>query len=225
MIQSQSKKSFKVIPSDDLVCMNGHENSTNLSVDLAYAHPDNFLFGEIIYRADANLFLHKDLARAVLHAAQDAYDQYGYTLVLYDGLRTTDAQALMLDTQRVKDNPHWLEKPRLLSPPGAGGHPRGMAVDVSLRSDTGELLDMGTPFDDLTPKAHRDYPNLTPQQIQNRQVLHDLMINAGTMEKAPVTALPQEWWDFRFPKEIYETYAPLSDRDLPEPMRMTAAHF
>ena len=40
-------------------------------------------------------------------------------------------QTAMGKTQIVKDNPDWLEEPnRMVSPPGNGAHPRGMAIDV-----------------------------------------------------------------------------------------------
>ena len=56
---------------------------------------------------------------------------------------------------RVKDNLHWLEEPRLLSPPGAGGHLRGMAIDIGLEDAQGRLLDMGTVFDYLAEDSRR----------------------------------------------------------------------
>lgn len=146
-----------------------------LRTDLAYAKDDNLLFGERIYRPDAGLWLHLDLAKITENAARKIHQAHGWRLVVYDGLRTTDAQARMLRTQRVEDNPRWLEEPRLLSPPGAGGHPRGMAVDVGLEDSSGQIVDMGTPFDFLAPSpeaahnpAHRDYPGLTPEAAHNQ---------------------------------------------------------
>ncbi len=198
-----------------------------LEIDLAYARADNLLFGERIYKSDARLWLHKDLANVVLRAAQILKTQ-GYTLVLYDGLRTSDAQKKMQQTQRVRDNPHWLEEPeRLLSPPGAGAHPRGMAIDVSLKDEAGALLDMGTPFDFLAANssaphnpAHRNYPHHPPEIMQNREILYGAMLGAAKELNIPLIGLPAEWWDYRFPAEVYEQYAPLSDADLPPDMRM-----
>ncbi len=50
----------------------------------------------------------------------------------------------------------------------------------------------------------------------------ELLFDAGII-KAPAIGLPQEWWDFRLPAEIFEQYAPLSDAELPPQMRMTDA--
>lgn len=202
------------------------ENSS-LRIELAYAQENNLLFGERIYRKEAKLWAHRDMAKIILQAAQIVYAQ-GYRLIVYDCLRTTDAQQKMLETQRVKDNPHWLEEPRLLSPPGAGAHPRAMAVDVSLETQDGTLVDMGTPFDFLAQNAaaehnpaHRDHPNLSAQVRVNRRILEDAMLGAAKTLKFNLMVLPQEWWDFRFPSFIYNSYAPLSDKDLPQEMKIT----
>jgi D-alanyl-D-alanine dipeptidase len=216
----------KKIPSSDLIAMTNFAAQNLLRIDLAYARSDNFLFGERIYRPDAHLLLHKTLAAIVERAAQRAKSA-GYSLILYDGLRTTTAQEKMLHTQRVMDNPHWLQEPRLLSPPGSGAHPRGMAIDLSLQTAEGQLLDMGTVFDFLANNAaathnaaHRYYVHLMPEYAQNRAVLNGFMIQAAEECKTPLFLLPQEWWDFRLPAEYYEQYEPLSDDDLPTAMRL-----
>jgi D-alanyl-D-alanine dipeptidase len=210
----------------DLIAMNDFEEGGLLRINLAYARADNFLFGERIYKRDAQLFLHKTLAAIVQRAAELA-QAGGYTLVLYDGLRTTTAQEKMLHTQRVKGNPHWLQEPRLLSPPGAGAHPRGMAIDLSLETADGLLLDMGTVFDFLANNAapthnaaHRHYVHLMPEYAQNRALLDGFMTKAAQDLETPIFLLPQEWWDFRLPAEHYEQYEPLSDDDLPVSLRL-----
>ena len=218
---------MKKISADQLIAMDAYQDKHPIRIDLAYAKGDNLLFGERIYREGAQLWLYEDLARIVLEAAKRCFERHGHIFVLYDGLRTVDAQARMLETQRVKDNPHWLEEPRLLSPPGAGGHPRGMAIDIGLMDAKGALLDMGTAFDYLAEdpgplrnQAHRQHPKLSKDVIKNRGILNDAMIGAAEDLKTKILPLPQEWWDYRLPPEVYEQYAPLSDADLPANMRM-----
>jgi D-alanyl-D-alanine dipeptidase len=133
----------------------------------------------------------------------------------------------MLHTKRVQDNPHWLDEPALLSSPGSGAHPRGMAIDVSLEDEGGTLLDMGTDFDFLADDpnaeanpAHRDHPNLDATTKKNRKMLDDAMFTAAATLGIPLIGLPQEWWDYRLPLDIYSQYAPLRDSDLPEIMRL-----
>lgn len=218
---------MKQLDFNDFVDMGTYVSTHPIKIDLAYAREDNLLFGERIYRPDAKLWLHKDLAKVVLRAAEIAQEKYGYHLVLFDGLRTTTAQEKMLQTQRVKDNPHWLEEPRLLSPPGAGAHPRGMAIDVSFITPDGELVDMGTPFDYLAESphadknpAHREYKNLSPDILARRGHLEDCFNCASKETGIPVIGLQQEWWDFRQPESVYGQYAPKDDLELPEHMRM-----
>ena len=225
-------ESNRKITLDQLVPMDLFVDEFPLRIEVAYAHDNNLLFGERIYKADARLVLHKDLALIVLKAAQTLREKHNLRLVLFDGLRTIDAQEKMLETQRVKDNPGWLEEPRLLSPPGAGGHPRGMAVDVTLETMDGALLDMGTAFDylasDPRPEhnpAHRNHPHLSEEVMKNRNILHNAILKAGEKlvaageVKVMAAGLPEEWWDFRFPAEYYNQYAPLRDSDLPRTLQ------
>jgi D-alanyl-D-alanine dipeptidase len=46
------------------------------------------------------------------------------------------------------------------------------------------------------------------------------MMDAAEQAGVELFPLPQEWWDFRLPAEIYGQYAPLADEDLPPAMRM-----
>lgn len=210
----------KTIQSDDLIDLSPLAEDRLVRIELAYARDDNLLFGERIYRNDAKLHAHVIIAKIIKEAAKTAQEA-GYRMVLYDSFRSTDAQARMLQTQAVRDNPQWLEEPRLLSPPGAGAHPRGMAIDCSLETLDGELLDMGTPFDylaaDPSPahnKAHRQHPDLSDEVLHNRALLDGFMLGAAELCEMQLFLLPQEWWDFRLPREIYEQYSPLSDNDV-----------
>lgn len=220
---------LKTISPSDLIPMDQYCDDYPITINLAYQHdcaPN--IFGKI-YRDGARLWLHKDLAQVVLGAAKIVSAQ-GYGLVLYDGLRTVEAQALMGQSNIVKANPHWLEEPgRLLSPPGAGAHPRGMAIDLSLADENGDSVDMGTDFDYLAENsqaahnpAHREFEGLDKNTQNNRALLTDAMVKSSKSLSFPLLPLPQEWWDFRFPTQIYEQYAPLNDADLPHEMRMTA---
>ena len=218
---------MKQITPENLATLDEGVQNGSLRIDLAYAREDNHLFRERIYRHDAKLWLHRNLADIVLLAAGELYKHHDLRLVIFDGLRTTESQEKMLHTKRVQDNPHWLEEPRLLSPPGQGGHPRAMAVDVTLETMDGEQLDMGTVFDELcedpspeTNKAHRDHPYLSEEVQHNRALLDEAMLKAAKQTDHELFLLPQEWWDFRFPSHIYNQYAPLSEKDLPAAIRL-----
>lgn len=210
--------------------MDIYETSHKLRIDLVYAdaaHPEN-IFGTNIYRKDARLWLHREFADVVLLAAKIVNERWGGTLVLKDGLRTTEAQQAMQETDIVKANPQWsAEGPnRLLSPPGRGGHPRGMAVDATIAGPDGTEWDMGTPFDHLTTDpannpAARAYKDLPPHVLENRRKLQDAFTEAAAHLGVEILPLPAEWWDFRFPADYSNRFAPISDKDLPPAMRMT----
>ncbi len=221
---------MKKIEENALVPMELFSGQFPLSVQLAYARDEApNIFGQI-YAGNAHLWLHRDLAKVVLLAAKIAHQRSGVSFVLYDGLRTSDAQEKMALSPIVKANPQWMEEPRLLSPPGSGAHPRGMAIDISLMDADGKLKDMGTDFDHLSEnphqdynRAHRNYRALTDEHKQNRAILDDAMMAAANKLGLPLYLLPQEWWDFRMPADVYGVYAPLADADLPLEMRMVSA--
>jgi D-alanyl-D-alanine dipeptidase len=208
----------------DLVPMDLFAGEFPVRVDLVYgdaAHPEN-IFREAVYRPGARLWLHRGLAETTLLAALRLRRLRGWVLLLKDGLRTVEAQALMGETAVSKANPHWFEGPvRLLSPPGKGAHPRALAVDV-----VPDGADMGTVFDHLSSDpacnpAARSFKELPPEALDNRAALEEAFVSAAAIVGHPLLPLPQEWWDFRLPAEEYERHAPLSDADLPPMMRMT----
>ncbi len=147
---------------------------------IAYAGKDNFT-GKPIYARPA-CYLHRDAA-ALLTRAIDLAADIGYRLLIFDGLRPTEAQWVLWNHT---PDPNFLADPRRGSP-----HSRGVAVDLTLIDDNGTPLDMGTAFDDFTPHAHhgnRDIP--THAQI-NRHILLGLMTAAGW------DFYRNEWWHYQ----------------------------
>ena len=191
--------------------------SEPFAVDVVYAntdHPEN-IFGTSVYHKDARLVLHRDLARIILTAARKLHADYGWTLVLKDGLRPIEAQAALMETDIVKRNPHWLSEPRLLSGPGQGAHPRGMAIDVSVQG-----VDMGTPFDAMVPESARAYTGFDEIILCNRIKLESVLMESAGILNLPLLPLPSEWWDFRLARDYSGRFDPLSDGDLPPPLKI-----
>lgn len=216
------------IAPEDLLPMNDFAITHPLRIDLVYAdaaHPEN-IFRTALYRDDARLYLHRDFAPVVLRAALFMQQRHGAILVLKDGLRPIEAQAAMQDTAIVRANPHWSDGPvRLLSKPGQGGHPRGMAVDVGVVGVDGRAWDMGTAFDALSADpdynpAARDFTDLPQAVLDNRARLEAAFVDAAAAHNRPLLPLPSEWWDFRFPASVSEQYAPVSDQSLPPEQKM-----
>ncbi len=82
--------------------------------------------------------------------------------------------------------PSWDEK----TPPP---HSTGAAVDVTLVDDAGEIVNMGSPIDEMSERSHPDYyANSDRSEEQNyhahRQLLRSVMLKAGFQRN------PREWW-------------------------------
>ncbi len=80
-------------------------------------------------------------------------------------------------------------------------HSRGSTVDLTLFSDQGYDLDMGSPFDYFGGISHPDYQDISEKQHENRMLLRDLMVKNGFMP------YEKEWWHFTLADEPFpDTY-------------------
>ncbi|MDD9900458.1 MAG: D-Ala-D-Ala dipeptidase [Alphaproteobacteria bacterium] len=219
---------MKILSRADFVALDDFVDTHPVKIDLVYAQPDHKdnVFKTALYRSGARMWGYRDLVDIVLHAADICHKETGYIFELKDCLRPIEAQQRMIETEIVKANPHWLKEPdQLLSLPGQGGHPRGMAVDIVLLDANGDEVDMGTSFDYFTPDparnpAARDFTDLPDDVLENRKVLERAMLQAGAAAGHEILPLPSEWWDFRFRAAYSSRFKPVSDRDLPPEMRM-----
>ena len=132
----------------------------DVSLALAYATDDN-VTGHRIY-GRAACYLHRDAA-SLLDRAIDIASTQGLQLIVFDGYRPVEAQWALW---RQCPDPTFLADPRRGSP-----HSRGVAVDLGLVDrETGVPLDMGTGFDDLTPRAFHGSSAPTPRAQRNRML-------------------------------------------------------
>lgn len=78
--------------------------------------------------------------------------------------------------------------------PEVAGHPTGGAVDLTIIQKDGKELDMGTAIAEyIEPDKIKTFSDdLTPYQIKNRMLLHDLMVQ---QDFAPFYG---EWWHFSY---------------------------
>ncbi len=202
-----------------------NETSNSLLIDMPYcdaAHPEN-VFQTAFYKKEAPFVLTQMLAEIVLDVAHIIHEEKGWYLSLKDGLRPIEAQQKMNDCPIVQANPQW--ENILISKPGSGGHPRGCAVDVTLLDADKNLLDMGTPFDFLSPDlennpAKRDYKNLAEEILERRHFLTTCFITSAKFLKTEIFPLPSEWWDYRLPLDIYKDLPALSNDDLPAELKL-----
>ena len=82
--------------------------------------------------------------------------------------------------------------PDYITPPEEGSnHTRGVAIDLTLVDASGQEIDMGTPFDDLTPKSHHGAPHMSARISANRYLLFGIMMTAGW------DFFRNEWWHYQ----------------------------
>jgi zinc D-Ala-D-Ala dipeptidase len=155
-------------------------------IRLRYATTDNFV-GQSLYPADARCLVHQDLAQG-LAAAADLLRRHGEVLVFWDCYRPHDVQVRMF--QAVPD-PNWVARPSDY----ARSHESGRSVDVTLADGHyGWLVDMGTDFDDFSPRALAYAKDgVAAAQQANRARLRDAMKAGG------LTPYSGEWWHFDGP--------------------------
>ncbi|ORM61975.1 D-alanyl-D-alanine dipeptidase [Pantoea rodasii] len=164
-----------------------------LAFDLKYATTDN-ITGHAIY-CEARALLHPEAACALQKSVEVAR-LAGLTLLVFDAYRPQQAQWHLWDACPDAD---------YVVPPATGSnHSRGVAIDLTLVDDAGNVLDMGTAFDSMEDLSHPFHPDV-PQQAQR----HRLMLNA-IMLAGGFVGMPTEWWHFELPNA--QRYPLLEDR-------------
>ena len=149
-----------------------------ITLDLRYATADNITGRAIYDRAVA--LLHPDAHAALLRAAELAQARQ-LRLHVFDAYRPVAAQWRLWQT---------LPDPNFVADPRKGSlHNRGIAVDLTLASADGSLLDMGTGFDDMTPQSSHGRADIAAAQ-RNRSLLLGIMAAAGWLHH------PREWWHY-----------------------------
>lgn len=151
-------------------------------IDVRYATADNFM-KRVLYPAN-RVLLRASVARR-LAKVQDDLERSGLGLKLHDGYRPWSIQkqmwALVPDDDYVAD------------PRKGSRHNRGAAVDATLVDRAGRELEMPSPYDEFSERAHADYAGGTAAGRHNRNVLIRAMRRRG------FKVLKTEWWHFDGP--------------------------
>jgi D-alanyl-D-alanine dipeptidase len=203
-----------------------------LRVHVAYADAAfafNY-FGQI-YHPHARMWVQKRLADIIYTAAEYAYSRHGWHLIALDALRVTEAQGNMyaICERDFANAAAKMGKPvsDLVAPAGKGAHPRGWAVDLAPILPDGTLIDMGGHFDQfwrpfsLRARQFASRTSADAEILQRRADLEKLMNDAGEKHGRWVSnTISDEWWDFRPTPDFYRPIPPLTNDDLPLPMRL-----
>jgi D-alanyl-D-alanine dipeptidase len=155
-------------------------------IDLRYATPNNFT-GQQLYPTGARCLIHQDMVSGIV-AAADILRKNGEVLVFWDCYRPHDVQVRMF---AAVPNPSWVARPSEY----ARSHESGRSVDVTLADGHyGWRVDMGTDFDDFSPRSHANASaGITAAQQANRERLRAAMAAGG------LTVYSGEWWHFDGP--------------------------
>ena len=167
-------------------------------IDLRYATSHNFTHKRL-YPKNARCLVHKSMAPGLKTAANRLRKQ-GYLLVFWDCYRP---HAVQIRMYKIVSNPNWVAKPG----PYARSHEAARSVDVSLAHRSTRVhcpkayqvhghcrLDMGTGFDNFTPKAYAYATRgVRARAVSNRARLRTAMAAGG------ITVYRGEWWHFDGP--------------------------
>lgn len=156
------------------------EASHNILLELRYATKNN-ITGARIYHDD-RCFIHKD-ADVLLRKSIILAQEQGLKIKIFDAYRPRAVQEAL-----------WAHcpDPNYVMPPEKGSHhTRGVAIDLTLIDASGKELDMGTDFDDLSPRAHHGASSHPPQVAANRYMLLGVMMSAGW------DFFQNEWWHYQ----------------------------
>jgi D-alanyl-D-alanine dipeptidase len=169
-------------------------------IDLRYATTNNFT-GIQLYPSDARCLVHQSMSQG-LAAAATALRPQGHVLVFWDCYRPHDVQVKMFS---IVPNPAWVAQPGQY----AHSHESGRSVDVTFTTAQLQcppervvggpqgglcLADMGTGFDDFSPRATAYATQGVSADAQANRALLRTAMNYGGL-----TVYSGEWWHFNGP--------------------------
>lgn len=166
---------------------------STIQVHLKYATPDNIM-GQAVYSGITKIWLRPEAAEKLVFAQRLLKKENPHlSLIVYDAARPMSVQCIMWNLVRGTNKTNYVSNPAN----GGGLHNYGMAVDVTLIDNKGNVLPMGTPFDYLGEEAHTTNEEMllqkrkiTQDEFDNRRLLRRIMRQAG------FRIIPYEWWHF-----------------------------
>jgi D-alanyl-D-alanine dipeptidase len=164
-------------------------------VDLKYSTTDNFV-GKDVYGDLAKAYMQPMAARKLAEASKHLQAKHpSLRLLVYDAARPRSAQWNLWNAlPKLPER----ERQKYVADPRKGSiHNYGCAVDLTVATQDGRALDMGTTYDYFGELAYPSKEDellkagkLTRQQIDNRQILRTAMQQGG------FSRIEFEWWHF-----------------------------
>lgn len=154
----------------------------DIAFDFRYATKNNFLKEQVYDCVDC--VLREEVAKALIRVNK-SIKREGYRLRLFDCYRPVDIQKKMW---KIFPNGKYVANPYKRG----SVHNKGGAVDLTLETLNGEIVEMGTDFDHFGVEAHPSYTKLPDNVLDNRKKLRDAMAKEG------FTPIRSEWWHFNY---------------------------
>ena len=182
-------------------------NSDKIEIDMQY-------FKQGLAGSIDKCYLRQGVAARIKQAGR--YLLNGYKFCILDGYRPIELQWTLYNQfkDRIKQQyPEMSEKEveietqKFITIPDCGdknpsAHNGGASVDLTIINENGKELDMGTEFDNLTPKASTRYfeelkksKTLTDEEkqiVMNRRLLFNILKKSG------LSNYGEEWWHFGY---------------------------
>ncbi|WP_369047621.1 M15 family metallopeptidase [Tenacibaculum sp. UWU-22] len=184
-----------------------NEIAPSIQSELRYCSHNNFV-GIPIDGYEESTIITTALAAKALKKVQAELIDKKLSLKIFDAYRPQTAvnhfvkwahvinDTLMKQQYYPKINKRYLFKLGYIA--SKSGHSRGSTIDLTIvNKNTGEELDMGSPYDFFGISSHLNYQKLTKQQKENRQLLQQLMRKHGFRPYI------NEWWHFTLRNEPF----------------------
>ena len=170
-----------VVPPKDEELVKISDYIPDAKIDLKYATEDNFTH-VVIYAPGTQALLRYGTVKKLMDA-QEILKEKGYCLVIWDAYRPTEAQFRLWE---VCPDSRYVANPNT----GFSSHSRGNTVDVSIVTAEGKEVSMPTGFDDFSPRADRNYSDLSETERENALMLENIMTSCG------FEGYSAEWWHY-----------------------------
>jgi D-alanyl-D-alanine dipeptidase len=191
-----------ILLSDPRVAAVPSQDDGDPLIDLRHV-PDLRLDARAADPAGAYARLRRGVADRLLKAQSALPD--GLRLLVVEGYRPYDAQQVIFtgySDELRRRNPSWddarlfVEASKFVSPVEVAPHTTGGAVDLTLCTEDGAELDMGTPIDatpvDSYNACFTAAGNIPAGARANRQIMIEALTSAGMVN------YPTEWWHWSF---------------------------
>ena len=183
----------------------------DIALEIRYCGSNNFIGRPVDSYRNSLAILTKPAAKA-LAQVQEELKKQGYRLKIFDAYRPQSAVNQFV--KWAKDEADTLNKANFYPEidkrnlftlgyiASRSGHSRGSTVDLTIiDAETGEELDMGSPYDFFGSISSHNSDEISKEQKENRRMLKHIMIKNG------FRPYPEEWWHYTLRKEPYpDTY-------------------